>query len=239
MVADWRKQVKIEQNQLWESLVLQGIFLYNYSMLSDILPLAVLEKECNRMWRRKKSMVWIILPFALTAVFCLWFDFNVYESRSKTISCEDDGIIFSITTFNGDSETTPFLKCLGHTWLSIDNQSGHSVYIKDHEIKHDEKSLSVNIGEPQLKIIEAYIDQKDKWSLGKNCSYWSVRLWNEVVDEAFELKTQTLFYTPKRLERSFCEFDCVEADKDFSRAGHIFCYRDGVRTELELCSRTS
>ena len=43
MVADWRKQVKIEQNQLWESLVLQGIFLYNYSMLSDILPLAVLE----------------------------------------------------------------------------------------------------------------------------------------------------------------------------------------------------
>ena len=168
------------------------------------------------MWRRKKSMVWIILPFALTAVFCLWFDFNVYESRSKTISCEDDGIIFSITTFNGDSETTPFLKCLGHTWLSIDNQSGHSVYIKDHEIKHDEmitfsvwavsdlpgllfnleeayistydryvgrKSLSVNIGEPQLKIIEAYIDQKDKWSLGKNCSYWSVRLWNEVVDE--------------------------------------------------------
>lgn len=221
------------------------------------------------MWQRKKSMVWIILPFALTAVFCLWFDFNAYESRSKTISCEDDGIIFSITTFNGDSETTPFLKCLGHTWLSIDNQSGHSVYIKDHEIKHDEmitfsvwavsdlpgllfnleeayistydryvgrKSLSVNIGEPQLKIIEAYIDQKDKWSLGKNCSYWSVRLWNEVVDEAFELKTQTLFYTPKRLESSFCEFDCVEADKDFSRAGHIFCYRDGVRTELELCS---
>lgn len=58
------------------------------------------------MWRWKKSMVWIILLFALTAVFCLWFDFNVYESRSKTISCEDDGIIFSITTFNGDSETT-------------------------------------------------------------------------------------------------------------------------------------
>ena len=58
------------------------------------------------MRRRKKSMVWIILPFALTAVICLWFDFNVYESRSKTISCEDDGIIFSITTFNGDSETT-------------------------------------------------------------------------------------------------------------------------------------
>ena len=197
------------------------------------------------MWRWKKSMVWIILPFALTAVFCLWFDFNVYESRSKTISCEDDGIIFSIATFNGDSETTPFLKCLGHTWLSIDNQSGHSVYIKDHEIKHDEMitfsvwavsdlpGLLFNLEEAYISTYDRYVGRK---ALSVNCSYWSVRLWNEVVDEAFELKTQTLFYTPKRLERSFCEFDCVEADKDFSRAGHIFCYRDGVRTELELCS---
>lgn len=221
------------------------------------------------MWQRKKSMVWIILPFALTAVFCLWFDFNVYESRSKTISCEDDGIIFSITTFNGDSETTPFLKCLGHTWLSIDNQSGHSVYIKDYEIKNDEmitfsvwavakipgllfnlesdyissygryvgrKSLSVRIEESQLNEIEAYIDRNDQWTLGKNCSYWSVHLWNEVVDEAFRLKTQTLFYTPKRLEKSFAEFDCVEVDKDFSRARHVFFYQNGVRTELQLCS---
>lgn len=114
--------------------------------------------------------------------------------------------------------------------------SNAEAYISTYDRYVGRKSLSVNIGEPQLKIIEAYIDQKDKWSLGKNCSYWSVRLWNEVVDEAFGLKTQTLFYTPKRLERSFCEFDCVEADKDFSRAGHIFCYRDGVRTELELCS---
>lgn len=109
-------------------------------------------------------------------------------------------------------------------------------YISTYDRYVGRKSLSVNIREPQLKIIEAYIDQKDKWSPGKNCSYWSIHLWNEVVDEAFGLKTQTLFYTPKRLERSFCEFDCVEADKDFSRAGHIFCYRDGVRTELELCS---
>lgn len=194
---------------------------------------------------------------------------SAYESQSKTIPCEDNGIIFSITTFNGDNESKPFVKCLGHTWLSVDNQSGHSVYIKDYEIKNDEmitfsvwavsdlpgllfnleadyisaygryvgrKTLSANIEESQLKIIEAYIDQRDRWTLSKNCSYWSIHLWNEVVDEAFKLKTQTLFYTPKRLEKSFCEFDCVEVDKDFSRAGCIFCYRDGVRTELRLCS---
>lgn len=218
---------------------------------------------------RKRIAMPLMLFLALAAAFCLWFDFNSYENRSRTISCADEGIIFSITTFNGDSETTPFVKCLGHTWLSIDNQSGHSVYIKGHELRHDEmmtfsiwavsdlpgllfnleadyieaygryagrKSLSVNIEETQLKKIEAYMDRNNRWTPGRNCSYWSVQLWNEVVGEAFALKTQTLLYTPKRLERSLYEFDRVETDKDFSRAGHIFCCRDGVRTELELCS---
>lgn len=228
-----------------------------------------LARECDCMKQRKRLTILLILFLTLAVVFCLWFDFNTYESQSKTIPCEDNGIIFSITTFNGDNESKPFVKCLGHTWLSVDNQSGHSVYIKDYEIKNDEmitfsvwavsdlpgllfnleadyisaygryigrKTLSANIEESQLKIIEAYIDQRDRWTLSKNCSYWSIHLWNEVVDEAFKLKTQTLFYTPKRLEKSFCEFDCVEVDKDFSRAGCIFCYRDGVRTELRLCS---
>lgn len=218
---------------------------------------------------RKRIAMPLMLFLALAAAFCLWFDFNSYENRSRTISCADEGIIFSITTFNGDNETTPFVKCLGHTWLSIDNQSGHSVYIKGHELRHDEmmtfsvwavsdlpgllfnleadyieaygryagrKSLSVNIEETQLKEIEAYMDRNGRWTPGRNCSYWSVQLWNEVVDEAFALKTQTLLYTPKRLEKSLYEFDCVETDKDFSRAGHIFCCRDGVRTELQLCS---
>lgn len=80
----------------------------------------------------------LMLFLALAAAFCLWFDFNSCENRTRTIPCADEGIIFSITTFNGDSETTPFVKCLGHTWLSIDNQSGHSVYIKGHELRHDE-----------------------------------------------------------------------------------------------------
>ena len=28
----------------------------------------------------------------------------------------------------------------------------------------------------------------------------------------------------------------MEVDKDFSRAGGIYCYKDGERTELQLCS---
>ena len=109
-------------------------------------------------------------------------------------------------------------------------------YIRDYGRYVGRRSLSANIGEEQLRTIEAYIDREDGWTLGGNCSRWSLRLWNAVVEEDFALKTQILVYTPERVEKALCEFDCVETDRDFSRAGNIFCFRDGVRTELVLCS---
>lgn len=41
---------------------------------------------------------------------------------------------------------------------------------------------------------------------------------------------------PEKIEQAFSAFDCVEVDKDFSRAGGIYCYKDGERTELQLCA---
>ena len=40
----------------------------------------------------------------------------------------------------------------------------------------------------------------------------------------------------KKIEQAFSAFDGVEVNKDFSRAGGIYCYKDGERTELQLCS---
>ena len=97
-------------------------------------------------------------------------------------------------------------------------------------------SLSTNIGEEQLKVIEDYMEQHDKWTVDKNCSYWSIHLWNAVVDEDAALKIRGFVCTPEKIEQAFSAFDCVEVDKDFSRAGGIYCYKDGERTELQLCS---
>lgn len=97
-------------------------------------------------------------------------------------------------------------------------------------------SLSTNIGEEQLKVIEDYMEQHDKWTVDKNCSYWSIHLWNEVVGEDAALKIRGFVCTPEKIEQAFSAFDCVEVDKDFSRAGDIYCYKDGERTELQLCS---
>ena len=65
-------------------------------------------------------------------------------------------------------------------------------YIRDYGRYVGRRSLSANIGEEQLRTIEAYIDREDGWTLGGNCSRWSLRLWNAVVEEDFALKTQTL-----------------------------------------------
>ena len=97
----------------------------------------------------------------------------------------------SITTFDGKSESKPFLKCFGHTWIGLDNRTGHTVYLKDRAIPDGEMvtfsvwavsglsgllfdlepcyianygrytgrlSLSTNIGEEQLKVIEDYME---------------------------------------------------------------------------------
>ena len=92
------------------------------------------------------------------------------------------------------------------------------------------------IGEEQLKVIEDYMEQHDKWTVDKNCSYWSIHLWNAVVGEDAALKIRGFVCTPEKIEQAFSAFDCVEVDKDFSRAGDIYCYKDGERTELQLCS---
>lgn len=110
---------------------------------------------------------------------------------ARTLPCKEEGLILSITTFDGKSESKPFLKCFGHTWIGLDNRTGHTVYLKDRAIPDGEMvtfsvwavsglsgllfdlepcyianygrytgrlSLSTNIGEEQLKVIEDYME---------------------------------------------------------------------------------
>ena len=217
---------------------------------------------------KKRIIAWAVLLSVCAAAFGLRCGAATSQA-ARTLPCEDTGLILSITTFDGKSESRPFIKCFGHTWIALDNRTGHTVYLKDHAIQNGEMatfsvwavsglsgllfdlepcyianygrytgrlSLSTNIGEEQLKGIEAYMEKHDTWTVDKNCSYWSIHLWNEVVGEDAALKIRGFVYTPEKIEQAFNAFDCVELDKDFSRAGGIYCYKDGVRTELQLCS---
>lgn len=169
---------------------------------------------------KKRIIAWAVLLSVCAAALGLWCSAAAVKT-ARTLPCEDEGLILSITTFDGKSESKPFLKCFGHTWIGLDNRTGHTVYLKDRAIPDGEMvtfsvwavsglsgllfdlepcyianygrytgrlSLSTNIGEEQLKVIEDYMEQHDKWTVDKNCSYWSVHLWNAVVGEDAALK---------------------------------------------------
>lgn len=199
----------------------------------------------------------------------LLIDFNHYTYNSKTFEQNNsENIFFSISAFDGKNESKPFMKSLGHAWVSISNQSGHSIKLNDYEICNNELltisvwaltnhkgvafnlepefinkcnryngyvSLTTSINEADLKIIENYIASYDDWTFNRNCSHWSLDLWNTVVNDDCKLKTQTMIYTPKRVKNSIEEFQNIEYDMDTSNAKNCFMYVNRTRTELTLC----
>ena len=56
------------------------------------------------------------------------------------------------------------------------------------------------------------MEQHDQWTVNKNCSYWSIHLWNAVVDEDAALKIRGFVCTLEKIEQAFSAFDCVEVD---------------------------
>lgn len=179
---------------------------------------------------KKRIIAWAVLLSVCAAALGLWCSAAAGKT-ARTLPCEDEGLILSITTFDGKSESKPFLKCFGHTLIGLDNRTGHTVYLKDRAIPDGEMvtfsvwavsglsgllfdlepcyianygrytgrlSLSTNIGEEQLKVIEDYMEQHDKWTVNKNCSYWSVHLWNAVVGEEAALKIRGFVCTPEK-----------------------------------------
>lgn len=59
------------------------------------------------------------------------------------------------------------------------------------------------------------MEQHDKWTVDKNCSYWSIHLWNAVVGEDAALKIRGFVCTPEKIEQAFSAFDGVEVNKDY------------------------
>ena len=85
----------------------------------------------------KKRLLFILLSVTFT-VTVFMFRVSTYKSPVGTVPCGDSGLIFTITTYDGKTESGWFVRSLGHTWVSLDNQTGHSVYLRDHEVKDGE-----------------------------------------------------------------------------------------------------
>lgn len=90
---------------------------------------------------KKRIIAWAVLLSVCAAALGLWCSAAAGKT-ARTLPCEDEGLILSITTFDGKSESKPFLKCFGHTWIGLDNRTGHTVYLKDRAIPDGEMARS-------------------------------------------------------------------------------------------------
>lgn len=62
---------------------------------------------------KKRIIAWAVLLSVCAAALGLWCSAAVGKT-ARTLPCEEEGLILSITTFDGKSESKPFLKCFGH-----------------------------------------------------------------------------------------------------------------------------
>lgn len=85
---------------------------------------------------KKRIIAWAVLFSVCAAALGLWCSAAAGKT-ARTLPCEDEGLILSITTFDGKSESKPFLKCFGHTWIGLDNRTGHTVYLMAGAVRFD------------------------------------------------------------------------------------------------------
>ena len=57
---------------------------------------------------KKRIIAWAVLLSVCAAALGLWCSAAVGKT-ARTLPCEDEGLILSITTFDGKSESKPFL----------------------------------------------------------------------------------------------------------------------------------
>lgn len=93
---------------------------------------------------KKRIIAWAVLLSVCAAALGLWCSAAAGKT-ARTLPCEEEGLILSITTFDGKSESKPFLKCFGHTWIGLDNRTGHTVYLKDRAIP-DGEMVTFSVG---------------------------------------------------------------------------------------------
>ena len=121
---------------------------------------------------KKRIIAWAVLLSVCAAALGLWCSAAAGKT-ARTLPCEDEGLILSITTFDGKSESKPFLKCFGHTWIGLDNRTGHTVYLKDRAIPDGEKEDGANLCVLEVQGKNVRLETEGGFSWGKE--YITVR----------------------------------------------------------------
>lgn len=69
-----------------------------------------------------RKIILLIFIILAAALLLLMMDYHSYHADSKTAPCTEDGLIMTLTTFDGKSESELFIPSLGHSWIEITNR---------------------------------------------------------------------------------------------------------------------
>ncbi len=97
----------------------------------------------------------------------------------------------------------------GHfgVWYNVENN-----YIKYHDKYNGRYSISIGLGLDCLDKIDKYIESNDSWLPTKNCTNFTVGLWNKLCPKKARVSTP-LIYTPAKLVKDIKTFAGYEKNK--------------------------
>lgn len=103
------------------------------------------------------------------------------------------------------------------TWCVSDHfgvwYNMESNYIKYHDKYNGRYSVLMGIKADQEDTIAKYIKGNDVWRPTKNCTNFSIGLWNKLCEKGETLSTP-LIYTPKKLVNDIKSFNTFEKNKE-------------------------
>lgn len=100
-----------------------------------------------------------------------------------------------------------------------------SNYIKYHDKYNGRYSVSMGIKKDSLNEVEKYIKNNDVWRPTKNCTNFSIGLWNMLCESGEKLDTP-LIYTPKKLVQNIKRFTTFEHNKSIVASDRLGYFDD-------------
>lgn len=108
-------------------------------------------------------------------------------------------------------------------------------FINSENRYQDRISLSTNITVDDMLKVEKFIKESSGWEVFKNCSYFTIKLWNTIVKDEYKVKEQNLVYTPTRLKKSMHEFNNYTSKMDYKfKPNNTYIYENNTLIEVTL-----
>ena len=100
-------------------------------------------------------------------------------------------------------------------WYNTENN-----YIKYHDKYNGRVSVSAGLKLECLEKLNKFIEENDNWLPTKNCTNFSVDLWNTLCEESERVSTP-LIYTPNKLSKDIKTFTTYEINREIKTSDRL------------------